>query len=812
MGLKLKKIKFTLFHKLFLLFMAIFTLTAFVAGFFIFTITKEIIIEKTQNNLLIASNLKEQRINTFFTDEKFDYESFKSLILEDLINYFTLPSQAPDYLMSQNRIKNYLAKITASGLFTEIFLLDKDTGKILFSTDESRIGKIESNREYFTNGKKETYIQKFFYSEDLQEPTAVIASPILDNNQKLIAVLAGRINLVEINKMMMENNGLGATGETYLVNQFNFFISQPSTAQENLVFKKTIFTQTTNECLAGKSNPGFYDDYKKIPVLGLYKWLPEHQLCLIAEIDQKEAFAPIYRFRNFVIIVYLFILLGAILVISLFTKTLIQPLNELVKATEIISQGNLDYKIDIKNNYDETAVLAESFNQMTETIKQSRAEVDKKVTEQTREIREKNIDIENQKKAILNILGDVSAERNQVSRERDKTNTILKSIGDGVIVVNQEQKIEFLNPVAENLTGWPLKEAIGINSEDVFNIFDETTMAKRQSPIDEAIKTGQIKNLSNHTVLKTKDGQIIPIADSASPVKNKDGKIMGAVLVFRDMIKERIAEEKILSAQKKLEKLNQELDQKVERKTKDLKKAFEELKSLDALKDEFLNISAHELKTPLTSIIGLSELMLLKKQGAINTKQKKSLEIVNNESTRLLSIIKKILNITRIEAKKAVFDLQEIDLCSIAPQVIDTLKSIALKQKVQIVCQKPKQPAIVKVDPERIQEVIYNLIDNALKFSPSGSKIIVAGEIKNKEFIFSVKDQGPGIDPAKKDKLFQKFSQLDTGFSRKQEGTGLGLYISKIILENMKGKIWVESELGKGATFKFSLPLAKHVK
>ncbi len=791
--------------------MAIFTLTAIVAGFFILTITKEIIIEKTQNNLLIASNLKEQRINNFFTDEKSDYESFKSLILEDLINYLTLPSQAPDYLMSQNRIKNYLAKITASGSFTENFLLDKDTGKILFSTDESHIGKIESNREYFTNGKKETYIQKFFYSEDLQEPTAVIASPILDNNQKLIAVLADRINLDEINKMMMENNGLGVSGETYLVNQYNFFISQPATAQENLVFKKTIFTQATNECLAGKSNLGFYDDYRKIPIMGLYKWLPEHQLCLIAEIGRKEAFAPIYRLRNFVIIVYLFILLGAILVLSLFTKTLTQPLNELVKATEIISQGNLDYKIDITRK-DETGALAESFNQMVQAVKQSRAEVDKKVEEQTREIREKNIDIENQKKAILNILEDVSAERDQVSRERDKTNTILKSIGDGVMVVDQEQKIEFINPVAEDLTGWPLKEAIGISAENVFNIFDEATMAKRQSPIDEAIKTGKIKNLSNHTVLKTKDGQIIPIADSASPVKNKDGKIMGAVLVFRDMIKERIAEEKLIHAKDVLEKLNQELDQKVERKTKDLKKAFEELKSLDALKDEFLNISAHELKTPLTSIIGLSELMLLKKQGAINTKQKKSLEIVNNESTRLLSIIKKILNITRIEAKKAIFDLQEIDLCSIAPQVINTLKSIALKQKVQIVCQKPKQPAIVKVDPERIQEVIYNLIDNALKFSPAGSKIIVAGEIKNKEFIFSVKDQGRGIDPAKKDKLFQKFSQLDTGFSRTQEGTGLGLYISKIILENMKGKIWVESELGKGATFKFSLPLAKHVK
>ncbi|MCX6743151.1 MAG: HAMP domain-containing protein, partial [Candidatus Parcubacteria bacterium] len=646
----MKKIKLTLFHKLLLVFIAIITLTAGVAGFFLFNITKEIIIEKTQNNLLIASDLKEQRINHFFEDKKSDYQVLTSLLNEDLRNYLLQLGQGSDNLI-KNTSENYFTQLIKAGKFTEFFLLDKDTGKILFSTDESRIGKIESNREYFTNGKKDTYIQKFFYSEDLLEPTAVIASPILDKNQKLIAVLAGRINLEEINKMMMENNGLGASGETYLVNQFNFFISQSATAQENLVFKKTIFTQATNECLAGKSNLGFYDDYRKIPVLGLYKWLPEHQLCLIAEIDQNEAFAPIYRFRNFIIIIYLLINLGAIFILSLITKAFTKPLNELVKATKIISQGNLDYKINITTK-DEAGALAESFNQMIQAIKKSSAEVKQKVKEQTQEIREKSIDIENQKKAILNILEDISAERDQVRRERDKTNTILKSIGDGVMVVDQEQKIEFLNPIAEELTSWPLKEAIGISAETVFNIFDEATMAKRQSPIDEAIKTGKIKNLSNHTVLKTKDGQIIPIADSASPVKNKDGKIMGAVLVFRDMIKERIAEEKLIRVKDALGKLNEQLDFKVELKTKELRKAFDELKSLDAMKDEFLNISAHELKTPLTSIIGLSELMLLKKQGAINTKQKKSLEIVNNESTRLLSIIKKILNITRIEAKK----------------------------------------------------------------------------------------------------------------------------------------------------------------
>ncbi|MCX6743210.1 MAG: PAS domain-containing protein [Candidatus Parcubacteria bacterium] len=483
----------------------------------------------------------------------------------------------------------------------------------------------------------------------------------MDKNKKLISVLAGRINLKEINTMMAENNGLGMTGETYLVNKYNFFISQPTTAQENLVFKKTIFTTATNECLAGKSNLGLYNDYRKITVLGLYKWLPEHQLCLIAEIDQNDAFASIYRFRNFIIIVYLFINIGAIFVLALITRTITQPLNELIKATEIISRGNLDHKINITTE-DEAGALAESFNQMTQAIKQSRAEVDIKVQEQTQKIQEKNIDNENQKKAILNILEDVSAERDQVSKERDKTNAILKSIGDGVMVVDQEQKIEFINPIAEELTGWPLKDAVGMNSEKVFNIFDEATMAKRQSPILEAMRTGRIKNLSNHTILKTKDDQIIPIADSASPIKDAQGNISGAILVFRDVIKERIAEEKLLMAKNQMEKLNLVLDQKVDQRTKELQKAYDELMSLDKMKDEFLNISAHELKTPLTSIMGLSEIMILNKQGSINIKQKKSLTIVNNEANRLLNIIKKILGITRIESGQAVFDLQETDL------------------------------------------------------------------------------------------------------------------------------------------------------
>ncbi len=525
--------------------------------------------------------------------------------------------------------------------------------------------------------------------------------------------------------------------------------------------------------------------------------LSGHPIAQLTILGLKSEYNTIKK--NALISLFATIALGLILLILsclYFLKSIVNPLSRLSLAMSA-EKGQIPTKINI-NTGDEIENLANKFNQMIDNLSIYGAEVE-----------EKNKNIENQNKAMLNLLEDVSQERDKATREKDKTDTILSSIGDGVAVVDTEKNVIFINPAAEEMTDWKLAEATGQPIEKILDIYIEETDEKRKLPVDEALANGKVVKLANHTILKRRDKQIVPIADSAAPIKDADGKINGAVMVFRDVIRERIAEQKMVTANKELENLNSVLDQKVERATADLRKAYDELKSLDTLKDEFLNISAHELKTPLTSIIGLSELIMTEKQGEINIRQKKSLAIVNNESTRLLNIIKKILNVTRIEANKMAFDLKETDLCSIIPQVVDSLKAMAEKQKVQIVCHKPDKPIIVKVDSERIQEAIYNLIDNALKFSPPKSKIFISGETKNKQFIFSVLDQGPGIDPAKKDKLFQKFSQLDTGFARKQEGTGLGLYITKIILENMGGKIWVESEPGHGANFKFSLPLAK---
>lgn len=515
-----------------------------------------------------------------------------------------------------------------------------------------------------------------------------------------------------------------------------------------------------------------------------------NKIGILALAKDNTGFSEIIRNILFTFVITAILSLIFIFIfILLIIRSIRKPLWQLSSAMKTMHKGN-DYplyrKVDIQTN-DELGELATSFNSMIENLNDYRDKLKKRTNE-------------------------LMQERNLAEREKEKTAIILKSIGDGVLVVDSKGKIEFINQITENLTGWSLAEAKGFGVEKIFNIFDEETMIPRKSPIYDAMKTGKIKNLANHTVLKTKEGQIIPIADSAAPLKNAQGKIIGAVMIFRDIISERLAEMRVIQAKDKLEELNNELDKKIEQKTVDLKQALEELKGLDALKDEFLNISAHELKTPLTSIIGLTELILLKKQGGINKQQEKSLQIVNNESSRLLNIIKKILNITRIEAKKAVFDLQPLNPCDILPQVVESLKTLAKNTAVQIICKRPQRRLFVKADPEKLQEVVYNLIDNALKFSPPKGKVFVSGTIKDNEFIFSVKDQGPGIDLESQKKLFQKFSQLDTGLNREQEGTGLGLYICKIIIESMGGKIWAESEIGKGATFQFSLPLAKEKK
>lgn len=273
----------------------------------------------------------------------------------------------------------------------------------------------------------------------------------------------------------------------------------------------------------------------------------------------------------------------------------------------------------------------------------------------------------------------------------------------------------------------------------------------------------------------------------------------------------------------------------------DLKDANERLKEVDKLKDEFVSVASHELRTPMTAIKSYLWMALAGKGGPINEKQKYYLDRAYNSTDRLIKLVNDMLNISRIESGRMTFAIKEVDLPKLVDDVIAEVKPRAdeLGLTVEISQSRPLSAGSVKIsdnnvvsaqistdsnrfqqiatiphviaDPDKIQEVLMNLVGNSLKFTPRGGKISISFEVKGDEIITHVTDTGVGLEPDDKEKLFQKFGLIQGSYVTNQNaflGTGLGLYICKEIIELHKGKIWADSEgRNKGATFSFSLKL-----
>ncbi|MCZ7383849.1 MAG: GAF domain-containing protein [Candidatus Methanoperedens sp.] len=239
-----------------------------------------------------------------------------------------------------------------------------------------------------------------------------------------------------------------------------------------------------------------------------------------------------------------------------------------------------------------------------------------------------------------------------------------------------------------------------------------------------------------------------------------------------------------------------------------LEAAYEELKSLDRMKSEFLSNVSHELKTPLVSIRGYSELLYDEKLGLIKDEQRKSLQAIIRNADRLTRLINSILFISKMQAEKLEFQFQPVDMDEIVKVCVDDARSMIDTKQITFEKDIPK---ISKVNGEkdRFTEVISNLLDNAIKFTPTGGKISIKA-LDEGEFVhFVVTDNGIGIPLEIIPKLFSRFYQADASASRKYGGTGLGLYITKNIVDAFRGKIWIESEVGKGTKVHVLLPIAR---
>ncbi|MBI4826048.1 MAG: PAS domain S-box protein [Nitrospirae bacterium] len=363
----------------------------------------------------------------------------------------------------------------------------------------------------------------------------------------------------------------------------------------------------------------------------------------------------------------------------------------------------------------------------------------------------------------------------------------LHSIGDGVLVVDVEQKIVRLNPVAEHLTGWKEAEARGRRVEEVFRIMNEKTRMPAVIPVEEVFSTGLIKGLANHTILISKDGTEHPIADSAAPIRGKGSEILGVVLVFRDVTAEREAE--LL-----------------------LQVAILAAESANKAKSDFLANMSHELRTPMNSIIGFSEVLEDGLYGELNQNQKEYVNNILTSGRHLLSLINDILDLSKVEAGKLDLELNRSLLKDILNASMTMLKEKAMKHGIRLRLEIGSDADIeIDTDDRKLKQIMFNLLSNAIKFTPDGGSVSVQAkrvEMVGRELIeISITDTGIGIKSEDIPKLFTEFMQLESAYTKNHEGTGLGLALTKRLIELHGGKIWVESEFGKGSIFTFVIPV-----
>jgi len=238
-----------------------------------------------------------------------------------------------------------------------------------------------------------------------------------------------------------------------------------------------------------------------------------------------------------------------------------------------------------------------------------------------------------------------------------------------------------------------------------------------------------------------------------------------------------------------------------------LQTANDKLKELDARKNEFLNMAAHELRAPMTAIKGYISMLIEGDAGEIPEKARGFLTDAQGVTDRLIRLVNNMLNVSRIEENRLVFQIETVSLSEVARTVFSEFEGEAVRKNLKFDLQLPPEVKDrVVVDPDRIHEVIANFISNAIKYTETGSIIITLSQPDPANVRCDVVDTGPGISPEEQVKLFQKFVRAESAIG-KTVGTGLGLYISKILVEKFGGKTGLASEVGKGSDFWFQLPL-----
>jgi PAS domain S-box-containing protein len=741
-------------------------------------------------------------------------------------------------------------------------IMDPDSGQVIAASDASEEGKYRNDQAYFINGKSGPYVQNVYYSLAAQGTRLTVSTPIRAADGIVLGVLAGNLELEKMNEIVSRRTGLRQSDDAYLVNTSELFVTQPRFLSDPAVLRLGVHTEAVKQCLRRNSGVVTAVDYRGTPAMIVYRWLPERQLCLIVKMDQAEALAPALALRNNILLMSVLALFAASFLAFWLARTITRPLQQLAEAAQEIGSGKLETRIEVKTR-DEIGQLAGAFVQMTENLQKTLVSRDdllaeiaerKKAEETLRQSEKKYRHLfQNAQVGMYRSKLDGSAilavnqklceifgfsEEEMIDNPatirwanpaaRDRMVTELRRTGTlhdyemGILTKNGEARTCLvsisLNPELGFLEGSAIDVTERKRMEQDLRVKDHA-IESAQSPLAISDLAGHLtyinpaflsswgyaqrqdvlgrstiefwqmgenaaegiqalqegKPWSGEMAARRKDGTLFEVEVGASMIVDQTNQPLGMMATFKDITERKRAEEALKKTHADLERSNTDLEQ-------------------------FAYVASHDLQEPLRMVSSFTQLLGQRYKGKLDGDADEFIGFAVDGANHMQRLINDLLTFSRIGTRGQLPEAIPSDTA--LDRALDNLK-LAIEES-QAVVEREPLPTVAADDVQLIQ-VFQNLIANAIKFrGDEPPRIRIAAEARGKEWVFSVRDNGIGIDPQYLERIFIIFQRLHE--RGKYPGTGIGLAICKKIVQRHGGRIWVESEPGKGSTFYFSLP------
>ncbi len=387
-----------------------------------------------------------------------------------------------------------------------------------------------------------------------------------------------------------------------------------------------------------------------------------------------------------------------------------------------------------------------------------------KLIEEEREFSRQNLE---------SVLKSIYIERDNVQEEKTKLEALLNSIGDAVLATDENKQVIAFNPIAQKITGSTFDELEGEYFDKYINFVDEETRKVKNDFIDKVLKNEQRIELNNLALINKK-GHLILIDIDASPIKNGRGDIIGCIIIFKDVTEKREA---------------------------------------DRMRTDFISIVSHQLRTPLSAMKWFLEILIDGDVGVLKPKQKDIINDIHDSNKGMIDFVNQMLNVSRIESKRLAINPEKLNLNKALKELLKE-SDIFLKEKQQKLNYRflEEENLQINVDKNLLRNILSSLVLNASRYTQRNGNIEIEISRYDKNYIlFKIKDDGIGIPESEHEKIFKKFSRASNAIRFEANGTGLGLYIVKSIVNMVCGKIWFESHENKGSTFYFTLPIENMV-